>query len=300
MKTRSSTGSVALIILAIVIALFIFSTYTPEEPAPVQGTVATATFACAADKTITAAFYRGEVTPPASANEPPIPGGSVALTLSDGRAMALTQTISADGARYANADESVVFWNKGNGVTFTENAQQTYRGCIVVADDPGGLPQTYENGTKGFSIRYPSGFVVNDPYTYQELGPGKDIGGVKFTIPTSLASGTNLAADTYVSVEQIPQIRTCSASLFLDQGPKATSMDDDGITYSVASSTGAAAGNRYEEIVYAMPDTNPCIAVRYFIHYGAFQNFEPGTVEEFDEQALLSMFDSIRRTLTTL
>jgi hypothetical protein len=65
----------------------------------------------------------------------------------------------------------------------------------------------------------------------------------------------------------------------------------------VASTTGAAAGNRYEETVYAIPGTNPCVAVRYFVHYGVIENYPPGTVRQFDKQALLDQFDRIRRTL---
>jgi hypothetical protein len=37
--------------------------------------------------------------------------------------------------------------------------------------------------------------------------------------------------------------------------------------------------------------------VRYFIHYGVFQNYPAGMVREFDQQALLASFDAIRRTL---
>jgi hypothetical protein len=74
-------------------------------------------------------------------------------------------------------------------------------------------------------------------------------------------------------------------------------MNDGEMLYSVASSTGAAAGNRYDETVYALPGTNPCIAVRYFIHYGVIENYPAGTVRAFDEAALRSEFDAIRRTL---
>jgi len=47
--------------------------------------------------------------------------------------MTLKQTISADGARYVSADESFVFWNKGNGAIVQENGQDsgTYANCIV-------------------------------------------------------------------------------------------------------------------------------------------------------------------------
>ena len=291
-----------MIVLVIIFAV-VYKYRTPAQP-PVTTTttsqpINTATFACSAQKSITAAFYEGTATPSVDLNTPPTPGGSVALTLSDGRTMTLAQTISADGARYANADGSIVFWNKGNGVTFTENNQQTYTGCIEVVPDPGNLPLTYVNGTEGFSLRYPTGYTVDEAYQYQELGPGKDIGGVKFTIPASLAAGTNLSSDSYVSVEEIPSATACSASLFLDSAGTTTStVTDNGTTYSMGTNTGAGAGNRYAETVYAIPGTNPCIAVRYYVHYGVIDNYPAGSVKQFDQAALTAQFDAIRRTLT--
>ncbi len=259
-----------------------------------------ASYQCNGGKTIAATFLKGETKQPASPNEPPIPGGSVNLILSDGRTLQLPQTISADGGRYANADESFVFWSKGNGALVLENNQEkSYIGCIVVAPNPGNLSEIYESGAAGFSIRYPAGFALDTNYRYQEMGPGKEINGTKFTIAPTVAAGTNLAADSYVSVEEIPQTRDCQATLFLDHqsGVKAESLSDNGTDYSVASSTGAGAGNRYEETVYAIPGTNPCMALRYFIHYGVIENYPPGKVHEFDKQTLLAEFDSIRRTL---
>ncbi len=78
---------------------------------------------------INAAFYAGTSTPSTNPNQPPIPGGSVALTLSDGRSMTLPHTISADGGRYANAGESIVFWNTGDTAFITENNVKTYTNC---------------------------------------------------------------------------------------------------------------------------------------------------------------------------
>jgi membrane-bound inhibitor of C-type lysozyme len=45
----------------------------------------------------------------------------------------LPQTISADGGRYANADESIVFWNKGNTAFMTQGDpnNETYKDCVV-------------------------------------------------------------------------------------------------------------------------------------------------------------------------
>ena len=80
--------------------------------------IAKAYFACAANKSVTATFYPD----------------SVALKLSDGRDLTLPQVISGSGARYANADESFVFWNKGDTAFVTEgaNGEQTYADCVSV------------------------------------------------------------------------------------------------------------------------------------------------------------------------
>lgn len=130
------------------------------------------------------------------------------------------------------------------------------------------LPQAYSNNALGFSIHLPADYTISE-----------DVSVIKFTIPASVATGTNLSTDTYLSVERLSEDSSCSN----------------------ASTTGAAAGNRYEETVYALPNTSAsrrtCIAIRYFIHYGVIENYPVGTVREFDKQSLLAQFDAIRRTL---
>jgi membrane-bound inhibitor of C-type lysozyme len=271
--------------------------------ASAQRRIAAATFVCDGGKTIAATFYASTGRSAARKDEPPAPGGSVHLELSDGRVLDLPQTISASGARYAGASESIVFWNRGNGAFVTEQAgargenSQTYSGCITVGPDPGGLPEVYESGAAGFSIRYPRGYTVDPAYEYQALGPDTAIPGVKLTIAPAIAAGTNLAADSYLSVEQIERGESCTASRFVASGAAATAVTDAGTTYSVAHSMDAGAGNRYEETVYALLGSDPCLAVRYFIHYGVLENYPAGAVRAFDRQGLLAQFDAIRRTL---
>jgi hypothetical protein len=72
---------------------------------------------------------------------------------------------------------------------------------------------------------------------------------------------------------------------------------DNNVEYSFASSTDARAGNRYEEQVWAFPGTNPCFAIRYFIHYMAIENYPKNTVSEFNRDALIDQFDKIRTLL---
>jgi membrane-bound inhibitor of C-type lysozyme len=84
-----------------------------------QTPTAEAEFKCDDDKSIKAAFYPEKVD----------------LRLSDGRAVDLPQTMSGSGARYANADETMVFWNKGNTAFITEGSddKETYSGCVTEA-----------------------------------------------------------------------------------------------------------------------------------------------------------------------
>jgi len=265
--------------------------------------IAQATYICNGDKTIDAAFYRGEPKP-VEPGEPPIPSGSVKIILSDGRSFDLPQTISADGSRYANSNESFIFWSKGSrALVLEDNVEKNYIGCIVIAKDPGGLPKTYSDGAIGFSIRYPADYSIDTSYKYQALGPGKDINGVKFTIPYSLAVGTNLSSfDTGISIETIPAAQDCSAGLFLDGNTDVQTVTDNGIDYSFATTIQGAAGNRYEEEVWAIPETNPCLAIRYFIHSTNIENYpeDPeGVILEFDRPALINQFEKIRHTLTT-
>jgi membrane-bound inhibitor of C-type lysozyme len=279
--------------ILLVIAVIVFVSTRSHTPVSTSQLIATVAYACSSQKFITAQYYQGEHKP-SSAGDPPIPTGSVVLTLSDGRVMTLSQTRSADGGRYANKDETTIFWNKGRGGTFSEKGSTT--SCIEVPQNPGGLWEIYASSTSGFALRYPNGFRVDTDYHYQELGPEKVISGVKFIIPRAMESGTNLGADTYLSVEQLSDVASCSALLFLPEGKEFTTLEE-GMTYSVASSTGAGAGNRYEETVFAFPGTNPCIGVRYFIHYGVIENYPIGIAKTFDRGALLALFDATRRSI---
>lgn len=74
-------------------------------------------FACKENKTIDATFYADKVD----------------LALSDGRSMSLPQTMSGSGIRYANADETSVFWSKGDTAFVTEGVdeKETFSDCIV-------------------------------------------------------------------------------------------------------------------------------------------------------------------------
>ena len=149
----------------------------------------------------------------------------------------------------------------------------------------------------GFSIAAPPGWTADASHDYQALGPGKDIHGLALTIPADLAKGTNLSTGSYVAVETLPGATTCTAAAFLSDSIAAPSVTENGVTYSVATSSDAGAGNFYDETVYAVQGSSPCTAVRYFIHSTNIGNYDPGTIKAFDGKALVAQFDAIRMTL---
>jgi heat shock protein HslJ len=61
---------------------------------------------------------------------------AVTFTQSALGTLTLNQALSASGARYANADESIVFWNKGNEVTISQNDTLIFTGTVKTPVDP--------------------------------------------------------------------------------------------------------------------------------------------------------------------
>ncbi len=305
-------------IVAIALAGLIFWYGKKTAPIPVGDDMVLSplivSYSCDAGKSITATFTEGVTIPPAGPDMPPTPGGKAHITLSDGRTLDLAQTISADGVRYSNGDpskkqgtpgaETFVFWSKGSGALVLENnVEKSYIGCIQVTNvsEDSNLTQIYSNSEMGFSIRFPEGYTVDEKYTYA-LNPTVSISGIKFTIPESMKAGTNLSSDSYISVEQLHNTKACTPEMFLEDAQPVDRGDDPGDGYEVATSSDAGAGNRYDQTVYALfwsgeGITQPCTAIRYYIHYGAIENYPEGAVRSFDRDALIKQFDAIRETL---
>jgi hypothetical protein len=150
----------------------------------------------------------------------------------------------------------------------------------------------YHDSHYGFAIAHPPHWGVNPAYKH-DMKP--EIHGVSFTVSADVTRGTNLAADTQLSVEHLDG--ACNASRFLDEPSKSRSVTDGNRTYSMATAQDAGAGNRYEETVYALAHGGVCFGIRYFIHYGAIGNYDAGTVKAFDRAALTGTFDRMRRSL---
>ncbi|HVY72713.1 MAG TPA: MliC family protein [Candidatus Paceibacterota bacterium] len=91
-------------------------------------------YSCDEDKSLSAEYIDGG---PASSTPDgrPVPTGAVELTFSDGTMLRLPQTLSASGIRYANADESLIFWSKGDTAFIQQgigtSQTETYSNCVA-------------------------------------------------------------------------------------------------------------------------------------------------------------------------
>jgi membrane-bound inhibitor of C-type lysozyme len=111
----SQVVAVMLFVGVFFLALWIGGKY--ERVQIVGEPVTKALFTCEEGKSIKAEFYKHFVH----------------IELSGRDSIYLPQTISASGARYANDDESLVFWNKGDTAFVTEGDPNvpTYKNCQV-------------------------------------------------------------------------------------------------------------------------------------------------------------------------
>lgn len=123
-----------LAVIAIGVRTIITSRQTTSTPVISENRtlITKATYICDANRAIIAAYYEGQLVSQPKIGEPPVPTGSVGISLDGGAIIALNQTISASGIRYANKDESFVFWNKGETALVMRNnsVDLNYTNCI--------------------------------------------------------------------------------------------------------------------------------------------------------------------------
>lgn len=249
-------------------------------------------YICSGNKTINAKFYKGEDII-VEEGQPPVPSASVSLVFDNGDTQTLDQDVSASGVRYINENQDFVFWTKGNSAMVLENNEPTdYVGCIALSKESKDLEGAYVDSDAGFSIRVPEEYRTDASYEYPYI-ESYIIDGVKFTIPASLVNQTGVSSDTYISVETLSNIQNCRADLFLeDTIGGAQNITEDARIYSIAGFDEEINENRYEEIVYAIPGSFPCIGIRYFIHYDL-----TGGNRSFGREAIMIEFDKIRKSL---
>jgi hypothetical protein len=144
-----------------------------------------------------------------------------------------------------------------------------------------------------FSISYPGSYISDTLYVYKQLGEGKGIRGVSFTVPGSVKEATNLV-EAYISVEWMPARRNCAARNFVFNSLLDSFAIENGVHYNTAYNSEGAAGSLYEEYVYSVLTETYCYGLRLFIHSSNIGNYDPGTVKEYDRAELENIFRNMR------
>jgi membrane-bound inhibitor of C-type lysozyme len=233
-----------------------------------------ATFMCKNKKTIAAVFHNGTKN-------------TVSLTLSDGRALDLPQAISASGARYATADEKVVFWNKGNTAFMTEGGVTTFADCSTdgytdvvkpgtTNTHPSASSVTYTNTKYGFALSYPKGLDTREAFrTFYHLnnewraGAGVQLSGTPvISVPVYYVDQTNstlkksypLYYDTEVRVGVSVDLKSC----YVDNSGSTRAPTDvsiNGVTFKKFIIQDAAMMQYVEGVSYRTIHNNLCYVV---------------------------------------
>ncbi len=124
MKNKNVLSLIAIVVL--VLMLMVVSMFTKPRPHTVENPATP----------INSVTFFG----PTSSVDATFGDSSVTFSEDDLGTMTLPQVISASGARYANADESIVLWNKGNDVVIYQKGKAIFHGSTNT-DQPEETPK---------------------------------------------------------------------------------------------------------------------------------------------------------------
>jgi hypothetical protein len=171
----------------------------------------------------------------------------------------------------------------------------------VAVDPPGTTTQSflYENKYRNASFSYTDLFA---PTFY----PGAQVSRIPPELSLQLIDSdsyinTNLneAYFLFGSSTDAQILSECTQPLSFG-GPETVvgNVTINGVTFTKSQGGGVAAGNIYEQTYYRTVYNGTCYEITYFIHYGNIGAYQPGTVHEFDHDALIQKFNQILNTLT--
>jgi membrane-bound inhibitor of C-type lysozyme len=140
-ETILSVGAIVVIVLAIIFYISaVDKTNQSNQEVAQTGAVDNRTliakvhYSCDKGKIIDTVYYKEANVNVPSPKDIAQNGGSVDVAIDGGAMMSLNQTISGSGIRYANQDESFIFWSKGEEALIMRNNSMdpNYTNCKVV------------------------------------------------------------------------------------------------------------------------------------------------------------------------
>jgi hypothetical protein len=161
---------------------------------------------------------------------------------------------------------------------------------------PGVPSQVYFDAQFGFSLTRPASALVVDQ-GFEGYLPLTQTAVVAFTLPDQLFAGTNLTeAGVYIGASSSAAAVSQWDAPVADLGEKAAGSEDiGGVTFAVFTSTGAAAGNIYDEKVFRTLHDGICFEIVELLHSGEIGNYGP-EVKQFDRARFAGYLEAIVRS----
>jgi hypothetical protein len=205
------------------------------------------------------------------------------------------------------ADSECMFWrgalpsSQDYFVTLTPNGDVPQFVMRIAINPPGKDVQyfQYNNPATGMSLTYPDTFAPAVPVVGNyKINPELTL----HFINSKTYDKTNLG-EVYMfigSSSDAQTVATCTQPNQNGGGPEYPVGNEvvNGLTFVHSTSEGAGAGNYYQQEIYRMVSKNVCYEVVFYIHYTNASNYTPGTVTEFDRDAVMQSFYDIFSTLT--
>ena len=163
---------------------------------------------------------------------------------------------------------------------------------------PGTPSVMYQDPQYGFSIYYPSTTVLKTT-GFDGFLPVAKTPVIAFSLDTNLFSGTNLVeAGVYIGATTSPSIVASCIGVRSSSGETQASSTAviGGTTFAVFDSTGAGAGNIYQEKAFRTVNQGTCFEIVEMLHSGQLANYPAGKATAFDEARFSGILDAMVNT----
>ncbi len=166
----------------------------------------------------------------------------------------------------------------------------------IAINPPGQASQVF-----GFSDpRYPVALSYSDEFAPTDVQIPVNLKGtplltLDFINPSFYSPRTNLSeAYLLLAASTDPAIVSTCTQPSTQNAETVTGLVSIGNqTFTRSEFSGAAAGNRYDQVAYRTVWENQCFELIFLIHSTNIGNYPPGTVVEFDRAAVLAKFEAI-------
>ena len=201
-----------------------------------------------------------------------------------------------------SGDEQCLFWrgelpaSQDYFLTLTPDGNVSQFVMRVGINPPGmGFQYFQFNSATGLSLTYPDSFAPAQPV------PGNSKTDPVLTlqlIESELYEKTNLS-EVYFMVSSTPDaqvVATCTdPNQNGDGGPENPVGEEviNGLTFVHTTVEGAGAGNYYQQEIYRTVHKSACHEVIYYIHFTNVSNYTPGTVVEFNRDAVMRNLQAV-------